>query len=84
MAKRSAVPEGFESFPEEERLRTGPMRDEILFMVVEALNRQGHPDVTAETVQRDPRHRELAVDTLRDCRPLPVIVELIAELERPL
>ena len=82
MSKDPAVPDGFTAFPEEERLRDGPMREEILVMVVEALNKQGHPGVTAESVRREPAHRDLAVDMLRDCRPMPIVLALIDELER--
>ncbi|MCR9221101.1 MAG: hypothetical protein NXI21_12835 [Alphaproteobacteria bacterium] len=78
---RDAVPPDFTEFPEEDRVRDGPMRDEILTMVVEALNRQGQPDLTAESVRRNPAHREAALDMLRDCRPMPVVLALIAEIE---
>ncbi len=84
MSKDSAVPDGFTAFPEEQRLRDGPMREEILVMIVEALNKQGHPEITGESVRRDPVHRDLAVDMLRDCRPMPVVLALIDELERAL
>ncbi|MEQ8602901.1 MAG: hypothetical protein RIB45_06250 [Marivibrio sp.] len=69
-------------FPEEERVRDGPMRHEIMTMVVEALNRQGYPDLTAETLTRDPAHKAAALDMLRDCRPMPVVLQLIDDVER--
>lgn len=69
-------------FPEETRLRDGPMDQEILVMAVEALNKQGHPTVTPDSARSDPEHRALLIDMLRDCRPMPVILELIDRLER--
>ncbi len=66
-------------FPEDMRLRDGAMRDEIVAMVIEALNRQGFPDLTLETVRGDPAHREAFIDMLQDCRPLPVVRALIAD-----
>ncbi len=68
-------------FPEEEYVRDGPMREEIIRMAVEALNRE-HPELTADSVNRDPRHRLLFVELLRDCRPLPIIREIIADAEK--
>lgn len=69
-------------FPEETRLRDGPMDREILAMAIEALNKQGHPDITLESAQSDPTHRALVIDILRDCRPMPVVLDVIARLER--
>lgn len=69
-------------FPEENRLRDGPMDREILVMAVEALNKQGHPEITVETAKTDTEHRALVIDLLRDCRPMPVVLDLIARLER--
>ncbi len=69
-------------FPEEERLRDGPMRQEIMTMVVEALNRQGYPDLTPETLAREPAHKAAVLDMLRDCRPMPVVLQLIEDVER--
>lgn len=69
-------------FPEETRLRDGPMEQEILVMAVEALNKQGHPDITLETVWRNTEHKSLVIDMLRDCRPMPVVLDLIGRLER--
>lgn len=73
--------QGMADFEEEDRLRDGPMEEEILTMVIEALNRQGHPDLSRQSVYSDAGHRRLAIDMLKDCRPLPVILTLIAELE---
>lgn len=81
MPSQNAVPEGFTEFPEEDRLRDGPMREEILTMVVEALNKQGFPTLTRASIAGDPAHREAALDMLRDCRPMPIVRALIAEIE---
>lgn len=70
-----------ESFPEEDFLRDGPMRHEIIVMAVEAANKQGYPDVDRDTIWTNPEHRALMVDYLRDCRPLPLIKEMIADFE---
>jgi hypothetical protein len=69
-------------FPEEDRVRDGPMRQEIVTMVVEALNRQGHPDLSPETLPHNPTHKAAVLDMLRDCRPMPVVLQLISDVER--
>jgi hypothetical protein len=71
-----------EDFPEEEELRDGPMDAEILRMAIEALSRQGHAGISRESLRTVHEHRLLVADMLRDCRPLPVIREMIARLER--
>jgi len=58
------------------------MEEEILRMAIEALNAQGHPDVTADSLTHQRAHRLLVADILRDCRPLPVIRSMIARLEQ--
>lgn len=68
-------------FPEIERSFDGTMAEEILRIVVEALNRQGYPDLSIDTLETNAAHRDAAIDMLRDCRPLPVIRELIDQLE---
>lgn len=68
-------------FPEETRLRDGAMDHEILVMAVEALNKQGHPDITTESAANKAEHRMLVIDILRDCKPMPVVLDLIARLE---
>ncbi|MFW5880911.1 MAG: hypothetical protein ACOCTP_00100 [Roseicyclus sp.] len=70
-----------DEFPEEDFLRDGPMRHEIIVMAVEALNRQGHPDLNADTIWSQPVHRDATIALLQDCRPLPIIKELIADLQ---
>ena len=70
-----------EEFPEEDFLRDGPMDHEIIRMAVEAANKQGYPDVTAETVWSNPEHSDLMIDYLSDCRPLPVILGMIKQFK---
>ena len=70
-----------EMFPEEDFLRDGPMDQEIIRMAVEAANKQGHPDVTAETIWSKPEHSDLMIDYLQDCRPLPLILGMIRQFE---
>jgi len=75
------VPEGFKEFPEEDRVRDGPMRREILTMLVEALETQGCPGISFRSIAENPTHRDAALDMLGDCRPLPVIKELMQDIE---
>ncbi|WP_372922762.1 hypothetical protein [Roseovarius sp.] len=81
MVSRSELPELPDEFPEEDFLRDGPMREEIIIMAVEALNKQGFPDLNADTIWTRPDHREVTVELLEDCRPLPIVKELIADLQ---
>ncbi|MCY4261016.1 MAG: hypothetical protein OXC91_12245 [Rhodobacteraceae bacterium] len=62
-------------------VRVGSMRDEIIRIVVDALNEQGFPGLTLHTVRCDSTHREAFIDMLRDCRPLPVVMNLIRDAE---
>lgn len=57
------------------------MRDEIIDICVETLRTQGFPNASADAVLHDPALASAAVELLRDCRPMPVIVALIDELE---
>lgn len=57
------------------------MRAEIVEICAEALRGNGFADASADTIGRDPALASAAVALLRDCRPLPVVLELIAELE---
>ncbi len=70
-----------ENFPEEDFLRDGPMRHEIIVMAVEAANKQGYPGLDRQTIWSKPEHRDVIIDFLNDCRPLPIIKELIVELQ---
>ncbi|MDF1750143.1 MAG: hypothetical protein P1V34_14835 [Alphaproteobacteria bacterium] len=68
-------------FKEEDRVRDGPMDQEILTMVVEALQKQGYPDATPESIFGNSQHRAAAIEMLKDCRPMPVILSLIDTLQ---
>ena len=57
------------------------MRAEILDICLETLRVQGFPEASAHSVLHDPALAAAAVELLRDCRPMPVIVALIYELE---
>lgn len=70
-----------DEFPEEDFLRDGPMRHEIIVMAVEAANKQGYPDVNMESIWAKPDHRGLMLEYLNDCRPLPLIKQMITEFE---
>lgn len=70
-----------EMFPEEDFLRDGTMRHEIIVMAVEAANKHGYPDVSRDSIWSNPKHRALMIDYLNDCRPLPLIKQMIADFE---
>jgi hypothetical protein len=57
------------------------MRDEIVAMCVEVLRRAGHEQVAAETIMTDEVYSAEFLNLLRDCRPLLVVRELVAEVE---
>jgi hypothetical protein len=57
------------------------MRDEILDICAQTLREQGHASADAAAMFSQPALAAAAVELLRDCRPMPVIVDLIAELE---
>jgi hypothetical protein len=82
MADSERSPTDGGDFPEEARLRDGPMDREILTMVIEALNKQGHPEITLDSIQVEPAQRALVIDMLRECRPMPVVLDVISQLER--
>ena len=71
-----------EEFPEEDFLRDGPMREEIIIMTLEALKREGHDDASKATITRDDTHREIVLDLLGDCRPISVIRALITDIRQ--
>lgn len=62
------------------------MRNEVIEIVLDALERQGYPTMTRQTVQQDEAHRRAFLAMLDDCRPLPVIQELKQDVRagRPL
>lgn len=55
------------------------MREKIIEILIEALNSQGYPDLTLETVRNRPEHQQAFLLMLDDCRPLPVILKLKAD-----
>lgn len=57
------------------------MRAEIVEMCAEALRGNGFPAASAEAISSDRALAKAAIELLRDCRPLPVVLELIADLE---
>jgi hypothetical protein len=57
------------------------MREEIVEICAEALRDQGHPGATPEGILTDAALAKAAATMLRDCRPMPVVLELIAELD---
>jgi hypothetical protein len=69
-------------FPELERAVVGDLEQEILAIVIEALNQQGFPGLDSESICRDPAHRAAALDMLADCRPLPVVRALMRKIEQ--
>ena len=81
MASKVPIPDLPEEFPEEDFLRDGPMRHEIIVMTVEALNRQGYSDLSGDTIWTKADHKAAVIEMLGDCRPLPIVKELIADLQ---
>ncbi len=57
------------------------MRDEILDICAETLRGQGHAAATGARLFEDRALAAAAAALLRDCRPMPVIVALIADLD---
>ncbi len=68
-------------FPEIDMPLDGSMEQAILDIVVSALNKQGYPGLDVDSLRADAAHREAALDMLRDCRPLPVVRQLIEKME---
>lgn len=66
---------------QDEEIRDGTMREEIVRMVVEALNDQGLPELDLDSVRTNPAHRDAFIGMLKDCRPMPVVVQLIQDTE---
>ena len=52
------------------------MREQVVDIVIDALNRQGYPELSRRTIISDDAHRAAFLAMLDDCRPLPVILEL--------
>lgn len=68
-------------FPEVDHPSTGDMRDEILIIVIDALNKQGYSNIDRDSIRTKQTHRKAVLDMLRDCRPMPVVRNLIEEIE---
>jgi nitrogen regulatory protein PII len=52
------------------------MRTELIEIVLDALQRQGFPSMTRQSVVADPAHRAAFIGLLEDCRPMPIVVRL--------
>ncbi len=52
------------------------MREQVIDIVIDALNSQGRPALTRETVRSNADDKKAFLTMLDDCRPLPVILEL--------
>jgi hypothetical protein len=52
------------------------MRGELIDIVLDALQRQGYPEMTRASVSADLRHRAAFVAMLEDCRPMPIVLKL--------
>ena len=74
-------PEQGGEFPEIEMQLDGSMESHILNVVIDALNDQGYPGLSPQSLRDNPEHRAAAVDMLRDCRPMPVIRCMIEKIE---
>ena len=59
-----------------EEIHGDEMREQVVEIVIDALNQQGFPTMSRETVRTDPVHRDAFLAMLDDCRPLPIIVAL--------
>lgn len=56
------------------------MREAIVEMTLASVRRFFDPTATRASVVSDPAHREAFIATLRDCRPLPVVRAIEADL----
>ena len=74
-------PEEGGDFPEIELPFEGSMESAILDIVISALRKQGYPDLDKASLRSNTAHRAAAVDMLHDCRPMPVVEQLINKLE---
>jgi hypothetical protein len=54
-------------------------RAEIIAMCLDALREQGHPGASLEAIRGGGPVRAAFIALLEDCRPLPVILDLIAD-----
>ncbi len=56
------------------------MREQLIDIIIDALNRQGYPTLTRESVRTEEAHRTAMLEMLADCRPLPVIEDVKRDL----
>lgn len=52
------------------------MREQVIEIVIDALNHQGRPALTRDSIRSNADDRNAFLTLLDDCRPLPVILEL--------
>lgn len=74
-------PEQNGNFTEIDMPQEGSMEAQILKVVIDALNNQGYPGLSADSLRNNSQHRAAAIDMLRDCRPMPVIRSMIEKIE---
>lgn len=63
----------------ETETETASMRRQIIEIAVDALRKQGYPQLSLASIRSNPDHRAAFVALLRDCRPLPVILKIIED-----
>ena len=56
------------------------MREQVIDVVIDALQHQGFPTMSRRSVLDEAAHRAAFLDMLEDCRPMPVIVALKSDL----
>lgn len=57
------------------------MRAAIIDMVLASVRRFVDPAATIDSVRGDPAHRAAFLATLEDCRPLPVVRAILADMQ---
>jgi hypothetical protein len=65
----------------ETETETASMRTQIIDIAVDALRKQGYPQLSLDSIRSDPDHRAAFVALLGDCRPLPVILKIIEDAQ---
>jgi hypothetical protein len=58
------------------------MREQVVDIILDALNRQGFPNMSRESLRSDTAHRAAFLAMLDDCRPLPIILQIKSELRQ--
>lgn len=56
------------------------MREQIIDIVIDALQHQGRPGLSRASIRQSVADRDAVLAMLDDCRPLPVILELKCDL----